>query len=132
MTVLATALLYEGALLRSDTSHLTGTLLMVPALVVATATVLPRLLGLQRRGLAAVAALALVAGSCALLPRGAASRAGVRTWAEAPARDRQRAAAGPRPRRAGDAGRYGELAPGSPSLPGAARDRRFPCRNSCG
>ena len=37
VTVLATALLYEGVLLRSDSAHLTGTLLIVPGLVVMTA-----------------------------------------------------------------------------------------------
>ncbi|HEX3711244.1 MAG TPA: hypothetical protein VHV09_00500, partial [Trebonia sp.] len=43
-TVITTILLYQGVLLRSDVSHLTGTLLMVPALVVITGAVLPRLL----------------------------------------------------------------------------------------
>jgi uncharacterized membrane protein (UPF0136 family) len=95
VTVLATALLYEGVLLRSDTSHLTGTLLMVPALAIVTATVLPRLLGVQRLVTFAVAAAALVAASFVLLPHGAFARTSVRVWAEAPYLDRQRLAAGP-------------------------------------
>jgi hypothetical protein len=95
VTVLATALLYEGALLRSDTSHLTGTLLIVPGLVIVTATVLPRLCGASRSATAVLAAAALVVASLALLPHGALTRASVRAWAEAPYLDRQRLAAGP-------------------------------------
>jgi hypothetical protein len=95
VTVLATALLYEGVLLRSDTSHLTGTLLIVPGLVIITATVLPRLCGAQRRATAVIAAVALVVASFALLPHGALTQASVRSWAEAPYLDRQRLAAGP-------------------------------------
>lgn len=96
-TVLATALLYEGVLLRSDASHLTGTELMVPALVVMTATVLPRLLGVQRRATVAVAGLALIVASLALLPHAAYSRAGLRSWAGAPYLDRQHLSAAPPP-----------------------------------
>jgi len=95
VTVLATALLYEGVLLRSDTSHLTGTLLMVPALVVMTATVLPRLLGAERRVAVALAGTALIVGSFLLLPHKAFAPASVRSWAEAPFLDRQRLAALP-------------------------------------
>jgi hypothetical protein len=95
VTVLATALLYEGVLLRSDTSHLTGTLLMVPALVIMTATQLPRISGVQRRATAAVAGAALIVASFMLLPHAAFARAGVRSWAEAPYLDRQRLAAAP-------------------------------------
>jgi hypothetical protein len=95
VTVLATALLFEGALLRSDPSHLTGTLLIVPGLAIITATVLPRLGGVKRRATAVIAAAALVAASFALLPHGALTRASVRSWAEAPYLDRQRLAAGP-------------------------------------
>ncbi len=95
VTVLATALLYEGALLRSDRSHLTGTLLIVPGLVIITATVLPRLCGAQRRATAVIAAAALVVASFALLPHGAYTQASVRSWAEAPYLDRQRLAAAP-------------------------------------
>jgi hypothetical protein len=95
VTVLATALLYEGVLLRSDTSHLTGTLLMVPALVIMTATGLPRLIGAQRRVTIALACTALVAASFVLLPHGAFARTSVRSWAEAPYLDRQRLATAP-------------------------------------
>jgi hypothetical protein len=94
-TVLATALLYEGALLRSDEPHLTGTLLMVPALVIVTATELPRLLGARRRATVVLAAAALVAASLALLPYKAFAPASLRSWAEAPYLDRQRLAAAP-------------------------------------
>lgn len=41
VTLVITILLYQGAMFRADTSHLTGTLLVVPALVVAVATTLP-------------------------------------------------------------------------------------------
>ncbi len=95
VTVLATALLYEGVLLRSDTSHLTGTLLMVPALVIMTATELPRLIGAQRRVTVAVAGAALIAASFILLPHAAFARTGLRSWAEAPFLDRERLAAAP-------------------------------------
>jgi hypothetical protein len=95
VTVLATALLYEGALLRSDRSHLTGTLLVVPGLVIITATALPRLCGAQRRATAVIAAAALVVASFALLPHGAYTQASVRSWAEAPYLDRQRLSAAP-------------------------------------
>jgi hypothetical protein len=98
VTVLATALLYEGALLRSDASHLAGTELMVPVLVVATATVLPRLLGIQWRAAAVAGTVALFAASFALLPRQAFNWASVRSWAEAPYLDRQQLAAAPAPR----------------------------------
>jgi hypothetical protein len=94
MTALATALLYEGVLLRSDTSHLTGTLLMVPALMIMTATALPRLLGVQRRVTVAATCAALILASFALLPHEAYAAASVRAWAEAPYLDRQQLAAG--------------------------------------
>jgi hypothetical protein len=95
VTVLATALLYEGVLLRSDISHLTGTLLMVPALVIMTATELPRLIGAQRRVTVVVAGAALFAASFMLLPHAAFARTGLRAWADAPYLDRQRLAAAP-------------------------------------
>ena len=104
MSVLATTVMYEGALLRSDPPHLTGAELMVPALVIVTATVLPGLLGVQRRVVAALTAVALIAASEVLLPRAALTRANVRSWAEAPYLDRQRLAAAPCPRRARDVG----------------------------
>lgn len=94
-TVLATALLYEGVLLRSDAAHLTGTELTVPALAVVAATVLPRLLGIQWREAAVAGTVALFAASFVLLPRAAFTRASVRSWAEAPHLDRQQLAAAP-------------------------------------
>jgi hypothetical protein len=97
VTVLATALLYEGVLLRSDASHLTGTLLMVPALVIMAATELPRLLGAKRRVTVAVAGAALIVASFALLPHRAFAPSSVRSWAETPVLDRQRLAAAPAP-----------------------------------
>jgi uncharacterized membrane protein (UPF0136 family) len=95
VTVLATALLYEGVLLRSDPSHLTGTMLMVPALVIVTGTVLPRLFGAQRRVTVAVAGVALIAASFLLLPQRTFTWTSLRSWAEAPYLDRQQLAAGP-------------------------------------
>ncbi|MGH3290989.1 MAG: hypothetical protein ACRDP7_04210 [Trebonia sp.] len=92
-TVVATILLYQGVLLRADASHLTGTLLMVPAVVVVAGTLLPRLLGAQRRATAAVVAAALIVASFALLPTQAFSWSSVRSWAEAPYLDRQQPAA---------------------------------------
>jgi hypothetical protein len=68
---------------------------MVPALVVMTATLLPRLLGATRVVTVALAATALLAGSFLLLPQRAFTVASVRSWAEAPFLDRQRLAPGP-------------------------------------
>jgi hypothetical protein len=96
-TVLATVLLYQGVLLRSDVSHLTGTLLMVPAVVIMAGTVLPRLLGAQRKVTAAIVGAALVAASFTLLPSAAVTWASVRTAAETPNLDRHQQAAAPRP-----------------------------------
>jgi hypothetical protein len=93
-TVIATILLYQGVLLRSDASHLTGTLLMMPALVVITGTALPRLLG-ARRVSAAVAGAALIAASFSLLPAQSFAWSSLRSWAEAPYLDRQQAAGPP-------------------------------------
>jgi hypothetical protein len=95
-TVLTTILLYQGVLLRSDASHLTGTLLMVPALVIMTGAVLPRLFGAQRRVTVAIAGAALVAASFVLLPAKAFAWTSVRSAAERPYLDRQQLAAAPR------------------------------------
>ena len=92
VTVIITILLYQGALFRSDDWHLTGTVLMVPALVVATASVLPRLLG-ARRLTAAVLGTAVGVASFSLLPRPASAWTSLRSTAEAPYLDRQRLAA---------------------------------------
>ena len=95
VTLVATALLYQGVLLRSDQSHLTGTLLMVPAAVIVTGTALPRLLGVRRRVTAVVAGAALILTSFALLPSGSYAWASVRSQAELPYLDRQQLSADP-------------------------------------
>ncbi len=97
-TVIAMILLYQGVLLRSDASHLAGTLLIMPALVIIAGTALPRLLG-ARRVAAAVAGAALIAASFSLLPSQLFAWSTLRSWAEAPYLDRQ--AAAPLPAAAG-------------------------------
>ena len=96
VTLLATILLYQGALLRSDTAHLTGTLLAVPALVIVAGTVLPRVLGGRRRATLIVSGAVLIAGSFALLPAAAYSWPSMRAAVEAPYLDREVLAAQPR------------------------------------
>jgi hypothetical protein len=93
-----TILLYEGAMLRADATDLTATLLAVPAFVVAAATILPRLLGGQRRATLVGAGLVLAAASFALLPYAAYSWSGVHSAAEAPFVDRQHLADSPQAR----------------------------------
>ena len=95
--VITTILLYQGAMLRSDASHLYGTMLATPGLVIMTATVLPRLLGAVRPASAAIAGVAMFAASFLLLPQSAVSPASVRSLAAAPYGDRQRLAAEPAP-----------------------------------
>jgi hypothetical protein len=95
--VVSTILMYQGALLRSDADHLTGTLLVVPALVVTLATLLPRLLGAHRRVTVVLAGAAVVIASFALLPHHVYSPSRVRAQAVAPYNDRQRLAAKPAP-----------------------------------
>lgn len=92
-SVLATILLYEGGMLRADSTDLAGTLLAVPALVVVAATVVPRLLGGRRRATLVVSGAALAAASFGLLAYSAYSWSGVRAVAEAPYLDRQHLAA---------------------------------------
>jgi hypothetical protein len=77
---------------------MTGTLLMVPALVIMTATVLPRSLGVRRPVTVTIAGAMLVVASFLLLPLNAFSWTSVRAQAQAPYLDRQRMAADPRPR----------------------------------
>ena len=96
-TVIIVILLFQGPLLRSAPTDMTGTVLMVPALVVVTATVLPRLLGARRLVTVTTAGAALAAASLMLLPGPLFTWASVRTAAEAPYLDRQSLAAGPRP-----------------------------------
>ncbi|HUJ04917.1 MAG TPA: hypothetical protein VLX31_02280, partial [Streptosporangiaceae bacterium] len=95
--VITTILLYQGALLRSDASHLSGTMLAVPGLAIMAATVLPRLLGAWRPVTLAVAGVAIFAASFLLLPRAVIAPASVRSQAAAPYRDRSRLAAKPAP-----------------------------------
>jgi hypothetical protein len=90
--VLTTVLLYQGALLRSDAFHLTGTLLVVPVLVVTVASLLPRLLGGRRRITLVVAGAVIFVASFALLPPHIYKPSAVRAEAAAPYRDRQRLA----------------------------------------
>lgn len=96
-TLLVTILLYQGAMLRADTAHLTGTLLAVPALAVTVATVLPRLLGGRRRATLALGGAALIVASFGLLPYQAYAWGSVRSAAEAPYVDRTRLSAEPPP-----------------------------------
>jgi len=98
-TVVITILLYQGALLRSDTVDLTGTLLTVPCLVVMAASELPRLLGGTRRLTVTLAGATLALASFALLPYHAYAWGSVRAEAQAPYLDRQRLAADPAPAR---------------------------------
>jgi hypothetical protein len=95
--VVTTIVMYQGALLRSDVDHTSGTLLMVPALVVVTATVLPRALGARSRLPLVLAGAAIVVASFALLPTSAYKPSKVYAEAAAPYQDRQRMAAAPAP-----------------------------------
>jgi hypothetical protein len=95
--VITEILLYQGALLRSDASHLYGTLLAIPGLVIMAATVLPRLVGAWRPVTLTVAGVAMFAASFLLLPRAAVSPSSAASLAAAPYRDRQRLATEPAP-----------------------------------
>jgi hypothetical protein len=97
VTVIITVMLYQGVLLRSDATDMTGTLLMVPALVIMTATVLPRSLGVRRPVTVTIAGAVLIAASFALLPQHSFQWTSVRAQAQAPYLDRQRLAADPSP-----------------------------------
>ncbi len=91
--LLTSILLYQGAMLRADADHLTGTLLVVPALAVAPATALPQLLGSRRRLTLMLAGTALFAASFLLLPFQAVKFSSIGGHAEAPVLDRERLAA---------------------------------------
>ena len=97
VTVIITVMLYQGVLLRSDATDMTGTLLMVPALVIMTATVLPRSLGARRPVTFTLAGAVLIAASFVLLPQHSFALTSVRAQAQAPYLDRQRLAAEPSP-----------------------------------
>ena len=91
--VLSTILLYQGALLRSDYFHLTGTLLVLPALVVTVVSLLPRLLGGRRRITLIVAGGVIGVLSFAWLPSHWYAPSRVRAVAAAPYQERRRLAA---------------------------------------
>jgi hypothetical protein len=96
-TVITMILLFQGALLRPDVSHLYGTILAAPSLVIMAATVLPRLPGAWRPVTLPVARVAVVGASFLLLPWGMVSPASATSLAAAPYLDRQRLAAEPAP-----------------------------------
>lgn len=123
--VITTILLYQGALLRSDASHLGGTTLAVPGLAITTATVLPRLLGARRRVTLAYAGMGVFAASLLLLPVAVVRPASVHGWAVAPLRDRQRLAAEPAPAAPGTiAGR--RVGPGLATVPQCCQNASVP------
>jgi hypothetical protein len=100
--VLTTTVLYQGALLRSDLTHLTGTMLMFPALVVVAATtvprlVLPRLAGFRQPAALAVAGVALFAVALLLLPSRLLAPSSIRGQLEVPYLDRHQLSAFPNP-----------------------------------
>jgi hypothetical protein len=95
--VITEILLYQGALLRSDATHLYGTMLAIPGLVIMAATVLPRLLGARRPATLAAAGVAMFAASFLLLPLAAVSPSRAASLAAAPYGDRQRLAREPAP-----------------------------------
>jgi hypothetical protein len=96
-TVLTTILLYQGALLRADSDHLYGTELVVPALVIMAATLLPRLVGAVQPKAVAGAGVLIFCASFLLFPYKAVSPFTVTGWAAAPLRERLWLAAEPAP-----------------------------------
>jgi hypothetical protein len=96
--LVTTILLYQGAMLRADADHLTGTLLTVPFLVVAAATVLPRLLGARKLNTLRVAGVLIFAASFLLLPLKAYELSSIGGQAIAPEQDRAQLAAEKVPR----------------------------------
>jgi hypothetical protein len=96
-TVVTTILLYQGVLLRSDSDHLYGTELAVPALVIIAATVLPRLVGAVRRTTVVASGVLLFCASFLLFPYNAVSPYTLTATAAAPLRDRLWLAAEPTP-----------------------------------
>ena len=108
-TLATTTVLYEGALLRSDSTHLAATILAVPALVVVVATTLPRALGARRQATVWSMGFALVVLAAVLVPRTALEWPGVKARLEAPYLDRRRVASERSPARPSSlaAGRIG-------------------------
>jgi hypothetical protein len=114
--LLTTILLDQGAMLRADSTHLTGTLLAVPLLVVAVPTALPRLLGARKLLTLGIAGVLIFAASFLLLPLQAYKFSSIGGQAEAPMLDRQQLAAEvvpPTPRISADQ----RIGPGLWSLP---------------
>ncbi len=91
--LVTTVLLYQGAMLRADADHITGTMLALPVLVVAVATVLPRLLGGRRLRTIGLAGALIFAASFLLLPVKSYEFSSIARQAAAPMLDRQRLAA---------------------------------------
>jgi hypothetical protein len=91
--LVTTILLYQGAMLRADADHLTGTMFAVPVLVVAVATVLPRLLGGRQLLTVGLAGVLIFATSLLLLPVKSYEFSSIGGQAAAPILDRQRLAA---------------------------------------
>jgi hypothetical protein len=91
--LVTTILLYQGAMLRADADHLTGTMFAVPVLVVAVATVLPRLLGGRQLLTVGLAGVLIFATSFLLLPVKSYEFSSIGGQAAAPILDRQRLAA---------------------------------------
>lgn len=87
----STVVLYAGALLRSDATHLSGVMLPVPALAVVATLSLPRTLGAPRTAIALLAGAAIAAAFVVLVPRSAIADVAAR--AKAPYADRARLAA---------------------------------------
>jgi hypothetical protein len=96
-TLVTTIVLYEGALLRSDQTHLIGTMLPVPVLVIVVTTTLPKVVGARRLVTRLVAGAALVCGALVLVPSTAFTWSGVKARVEAPYLDRRHLAAQPSP-----------------------------------
>ncbi|MGH3267379.1 MAG: hypothetical protein ACRDNS_35955, partial [Trebonia sp.] len=97
VAMIFTVLMFQGALLRSDETDMTATLLVAPALVVVLATMLPRLLGARRRGTVALVGAALFVASLLMVPLSSSTWATVSSQATAPYLDRVRMAAAARP-----------------------------------
>jgi hypothetical protein len=92
-SLVTTILLYQGAMLRADADHITGTMLVVPFMVISVATVLPRALGGRRWYTLGLAGALIFAASFLLLPVKSYTFRSISAQAQAPARDRQRLAA---------------------------------------
>ena len=93
--LVTTILLYQGAMLRADADHITGTMLAVPVLVVAAATGLPRLLGGRGWITVGLAGVLIFAASFLLLPVKSYEFSSIGGQAAAPDLDRARLAAEP-------------------------------------